>query len=182
MERSSISSRSVGVNVFKIPETSGRMLIVSDCHLGHFEGVAGYSSEARHFAVLHGDIAYLCVDTFAGERDASLQSIGIDSEKPLLQTGHFSRAHTKRVADGCGFQPFVPMQSGDFSQTGSPWQYRAVARMPDGIESYQIFPEMRYGAFRSDGIDFAAFTQPYAEGRGDRSYARFAAVEAHETV
>ena len=290
------------------------MLIVSDCHLGHFEGVAGYSSEerqtmlcgalqrqreadgvifagdltsrnltadfsldclhhwrrtvmepldlpafamaashdsltdaefgevfghTRHFAVLHGDVAYLCVDTFAGERDASLQTtaadippeiaaemlaaadharaafvvchwphpgrnfakltahprvlaviaghfhdnrvlslqkIGIDSDKPLLQTGHFSRPHVKRVADGCGFKPFVPMQSGDFSQTGSPWQYRAVARMPDGIESYQIFPKMCYGAFRSDGIDFGAFTQPYAEGQGDRSYARFAAA------
>ena len=141
------------MNVFEIPETSGRMLIVSDCHLGHFEGIGGYSSEermdilreallaqreadgvifagdltsrnltaefpldclhhwrrkvmeplempsfamaashdsltdaefgevfghTRHFAVRHSDVAYLCVDTFTGERDAALQTTAAD--------------------------------------------------------------------------------------------------------
>jgi len=221
-----------------------------------FERVFGYS---HNFAVIHGDVAYICLDTFAGERDASLQTTAsdIDGEtladayeilargkikaafvvchfpsggenllrlmndsrvtavisghthentvttvnnaaasinvpitdcgKMLIQTGHFSRAHTKRIHDGCGFKRFVPMMHGngfcpsdldesvtveDFSGTGSPWQYRAFDRTPDGIEAYMIFPEMNYSEFAGDKIGFPAFHQPYAKGFGDRSYVK----------
>lgn len=215
----------------------------------------------HNFAVIHGDIAYICLDTFAGERDASRQTTPSDiteeiladameiacrphikaafvvchfpscgenlqrlmndervtavvaghthdnfittvgeaiavvsnaklnCTKTLVQTGHYSRAHTKRISDGCGFKPFVPMKEGDgmtvsdldgvtpvpdFSRTGSPWQYRAFARTADGVESYMIFPEADYGEFVGDKITFPAFHQPKAEGFGDRSYIEFA--------
>jgi len=322
---------------FSIPNETGRIIIVSDCHLDYFDGVAGYSSRERNklmcdalmradadaviyagdmtfrnsksglpldsiyewksiaydplcdktqvfalnashdsmtadefytvfgyehnYAVFHGDVAYICLDTFAGERDNTHQTMpsDIDAEtlkdaleiahregikaafvvchfpsdgenllklmnderiiavfaghthdnfittvsaaiasirtplyeckKTLVQTGHFSRAHTKRIHDGCGFKQFVPMMNGDgrctsdldesvtvedYSRTGSPWQYRAVERKEDGIQSYMIFPEADYGEFVGDKITFPAFHQPYAEGFGDRSYIEFA--------
>lgn len=214
----------------------------------------------HNYALIHGDTAYICLDTFAGARDASLQTapsdideatlldaleiisrtdinaafvvchfpsdgenllrlmndnriLGVISghthdnfittveaavcsihipayecKKSLIQTGHFSRAHTKRIHDGCGFKQFVPMLHGDgmtasdldenvtvedYSRTGSPWQYRAVRRIGSCIESYMVFPEMDYDEFVGDKITFPAFHQPYAEGFGDRSYIKF---------
>lgn len=215
-----------------------------------FFTVFGYEHD---YAIINGDVTYICLDTYTGERDDTMQTTesdisdetlsdaleiigradvkaafvvchrpngganltrlignervtavvaghshnnfvtnvcaeGVDADKKLLQTGHFSRGHTKCIHDGCGFKPFVPMMHGDgmtvsdrdgvtpienFYRTGSPWQYRAVERTADGIESYMIFPEVTYAEFESDGITFPAFTQPYARGYGDRSYIKF---------
>lgn len=121
--------------------------------------------------------------------------------KPLLQTGHFSRANTKLLTWGHGFKPFVPLNDGivgtttdeegrenhgDYSRTGSPWQWRVAEYVKNGdgamIESYMVFPEMTYKEFSCDGHLFPAFTQPYTEARPsflgsdapvDRSYISF---------
>ncbi len=117
-------------------------------------------------------------------------------DKPLIQTGHFSRAYTRMVTYGLGFKPFVPLNDStvemtldedgrerrDHSATGSPWQWRVMESSAAGVESYIVFVSMNYGAFFSDGIDFPAFFQPYTEARPaflgenapiDRSYIFF---------
>lgn len=119
-----------------------------------------------------------------------------ESGKPLLQTGHFSRAYTKMQTWGLGFKPFVPVpkegngrvvdengnERADYSATGSPWQYRVFEQSADAIESYIVYPEMTYKACSSDGIHFEAFTQEYTEARPsflgdaapiDKSYKKF---------
>lgn len=123
-------------------------------------------------------------------------TVEIQNGKPLLQDGHFSRAYTKMLTHGLGFKPFVSVSAEgngrvtdedgrdrpDYSATGAPWQYRVVERTASGTESYIAYPEMTYHAFRSDGIDFDAFTQGYAEARPsflgdaapvDKSYYKF---------
>ena len=193
---------------------------------------------AKNYVVLVGKTAYLCIDTYNGERDATMQTqmsdisydlmrnyerflahgyvdeafivchsptnqknfarllsnekvlatvsghthnseVITEQGKPLLQTGHFSRAYTKMVTHGLGFSAFVPVpiegngmitdedgkQHKDYSATGSPWQYRVFDQSESSIESYMVFPEMNYKGCKSDDIWFPAFTQPYTEAR-----------------
>ncbi len=118
--------------------------------------------------------------------------------KPLLQTGHFSRAYTKMITQGLGFKPFTPLNDAvvgtttdedgrenrkDYSASGSPWQWRVMETTEAGTESYLVFPEVEYKRFTTDGIWWDAFTQPYTEARPsflgddapvDRSYKFFA--------
>ena len=118
--------------------------------------------------------------------------------KPLLQTGHFSRAYTKMISQGLGFKPFAPLNDSvvgtttdeegkenrkDYSASGSPWHWRVMETTEAGTESYLVFPEVAYERFASDGIWWDAFTQPYVEARPsflgdtapiDRSYKFFA--------
>lgn len=123
-------------------------------------------------------------------------TIEMQNGKPLLQDGHFSRAYTKMLTRGLGFSLFKPVpiegngraideegyEWADYSDTGSPWQFRVVERTAEGTESYIVYPEMTYKEFASDGIVFPAFTQPYAEARPsflgesapiDKSYIKF---------
>ncbi len=104
--------------------------------------------------------------------------------KTTIQTGHFSRGYTKMVTKGLGFKPFVPLNNSvvgkttdedgkvnqyDYSETGSPWQYTVIEFSGDRdaytIEAYQVFPQISYREFTSDGIVWEAFTQPYTEAR-----------------
>ena len=210
---------------------------------------------AKNYVVLVGKTAYLCIDTYNGERDSSMQTqmsdipydlmreyerllaheyvkeavivchsptnqknfarllsnekvlatvsghthnseVVTEQGKPLLQTGHFSRAYTKMVTHGLGFSAFAPVpiegdgivtdEEGnlhkDYSATGSPWQYRVFDQSESSIESYMVFPEMNYKGCKSDDIWFPAFTQPYTEARPsflgesapiDKSYKKF---------
>ena len=200
-----------------------------------FYEIYGHS---KNYAVLVGKTAYLCIDTYNGERDATMQTgmsdipydlmreyerflahgyveqafivchwpssgsnfgrllsnekvlatvsghthnneVISERNKPLLQTGHFSRAYTKMVTHGLGFSQFFPVstegnglvtdeegkQHKDYSATGSPWQYRVIEQSLDTIESYMVFPEISYKRCESDGLVFPAFTQPYTEAR-----------------
>lgn len=119
--------------------------------------------------------------------------------KPLIQTGHFSRANTVMLSWGLGFTPFVPIAENapyvtdeegnlhrDYSQTGSPWQWRVMEHTGSYTESYLVFPAVQYGAFAYDEHGrhnaFDAFYQPFVEARPaflgehspiDRSYRVF---------
>ena len=219
----------------------------------NFKNVFGYEN---NYVLEVGDVAYICVDTYAGARaEATLETSASDLpdaflaetvayldgdrvreayvvshypfpkenmkilcahekvraslaghshyntidrflDKPLLQTGHFSRAYTRMVTHGLGFYPFSPLNDNtvgltldedgrerrDHSATGSPWQWRVMESSDVGVESYMTFVRMEYRAFPSDGIDFPAFTQPEIEARPsflgdnapiDRSYMFF---------
>lgn len=120
-------------------------------------------------------------------------------DKPLLQTGHFSRANTVMLTWGLGFTPFAPIAEDapyttdedgnpykDYRKTGSPWQWRVMEHTDNDTETYLVFPEMEYGAFAYDEHGrhnaFSAFRQPFTEARPsflgkdapiDRSYRIF---------
>ena len=105
-------------------------------------------------------------------------------DKPLLQTGHFSRANTVMLTWGLGFTPFVPIAEDapyttdeegnpykDYRKTGSPWQWRVMEHTDGYTESYLVFPEMDYGEFAYDEHGrhnaFPDFQQPFTEARPD---------------
>ena len=99
--------------------------------------------------------------------------------KPMLQTGHFSRANMRLKTWGLDFKPFVSVAANaptvideqgnphpDYSKTGSPWQYRMLTCQKDGsFESYMVFPEREYFSFTAEGCQALCFHQPYAEAR-----------------
>ncbi len=108
--------------------------------------------------------------------------IGSYAGKPMLQTGHFSRANAKMLTWGLGFSEFKPVakdapyvtdengnQHRDYSETGSPWQIRVfrckAQKTGTQFESYLIFPGMTYYECRIEGVAFAGFQQPYAESQ-----------------
>lgn len=125
-----------------------------------------------------------------------LNTVDCFADKPLLQTGHFSRGYTRMITHGQGFKAFAPLNDSavgitldedgkecrDYSGSGSPWQWRVMQSTPLGVESYMTFSEISYKAFRCDGVDFPAFLQPQIEARPsffnsstpiDRSYIFF---------
>ncbi len=105
--------------------------------------------------------------------------------KPMIQTGHFWRGYTAQWCRGSGFKAFAPLNDSmvgtvtnceqcggthkDYSATGTPWQYRVIEFTGSDtdytLEAYMVFPEVAYGAWKCDGIDWPAFTQPYTEAR-----------------
>ncbi len=103
-------------------------------------------------------------------------------KKPMLETGHFSRADVKLRTWGLEFKPFCPVSRSmpyvvdyygnphpDYSASGSPWQARVVSsgegEKGTSIESYMVYPEQHYEACTIEGRSFPAFDQPYAEAR-----------------
>ncbi len=157
--------------------------------INNFDNVKALVGMDKVVGTIHGDSHYNETGSFCG--------------KPKVQSGHFSRGYTKMITWGLGFTPFVATpfsmpsvtdENGkshkDWSQTGSPWQYRIVEFSGTNeaytLESYQVYPEMQYLEFRSDSINWASFRQPYTEARPsflgeaapiDKSYKLFKKVE-----